>query len=254
MYKILANTIFLGKDVFFLPECHSTNDIAMQCLRQGTLGEGSIVITDFQTQGKGQRGNTWETNPGENLTFSLVLRPKFLEIGAQVFLNMAIANAIRSCISKYIPQIQVKWPNDLVVAHCGKLGGILIENILSGTSWDYAIVGIGINVNQRQFGAPQATSMSLLTEKQFALSDLLQELIHHIESAYLALKNGYMEEITQQYLDHLYLYKELARYTVDQQEVEGKIVGLSNSGDLYLELLDGTLKSFGIKEIKFPNF
>ncbi|MFM7629820.1 MAG: biotin--[acetyl-CoA-carboxylase] ligase [Algoriphagus sp.] len=254
MYKILANTIFLGKDVFFLPECHSTNDIAMQGLRQGNLKEGSIVITDCQTQGKGQRGNTWETNPGENLTFSLVLRPKFLDITDQVFLNMAIANAIRRCISKYIPQIQVKWPNDLVLAHRGKLGGILIENILSGTSWDFAVVGIGLNVNQRKFDAPQATSMSLLTQKEFALPNLLQELIHHVESTYFALKNGFKEEIAQEYLDHLYLYKELARYTVDQQEVEGKIVGLSNSGDLYLELLDGTLKSFGIKEITFPNF
>ena len=167
---------------------------------------------------------------------------------------MAIANAIRRCISKYIPQIQVKWPNDLVLAHRGKLGGILIENILSGTSWDFAVVGIGLNVNQRKFDAPQATSMSLLTQKEFALPNLLQELIHHVESAYFALKNGFKEEITQEYLDHLYLYKELARYTVDQQEVEGKIVGLSNSGDLYLELLDGTLKSFGIKEIRFPNF
>ena len=85
MYKILANTLFLGKDIHFLPDCHSTNDMALQALRQNQAAEGSIFITNHQTRGKGQRGNSWETKPGENLTFSLVLQPRFLDLSEQLF-------------------------------------------------------------------------------------------------------------------------------------------------------------------------
>ncbi len=95
MYKILANTLFLGKDIHFLPDCHSTNDITLQAIRQKEVQEGSIFITNHQTRGKGQRGNTWETKPGENLTFSLVLQPRFLDLSEQFLLNIAISNAIR---------------------------------------------------------------------------------------------------------------------------------------------------------------
>jgi BirA family biotin operon repressor/biotin-[acetyl-CoA-carboxylase] ligase len=115
MYKILANTIFLGKDVLFLPECHSTNDIALQRIRQGNAKEGSIIICEHQTQGKGQRGNTWEAEKGSNLTFSLVLQPDFLDLSEQFYLNMMVSNAIRRLLHDYVPSLKVKWPNDLVV-------------------------------------------------------------------------------------------------------------------------------------------
>jgi BirA family biotin operon repressor/biotin-[acetyl-CoA-carboxylase] ligase len=248
MYKILANTLFLGKDIHFLPDCHSTNDIALQALRQKEAYEGSIFITNHQTRGKGQRGNTWETKPGENLTFSLVLQPHFLDLSEQFLLNMAISNAIRQGMQEYIPQLHVKWPNDLVVPGAGKIGGILIENLVGSKGWEYAVVGIGLNINQREFSSPQATSLS------YPLEELFKLLIIHLEQAYLALKKGKRELLKQEYLRHLYLLNQWAQYRVGEQTLEGKIIGLSEMGNLLLELPSGQQQSFGIKEITFPNF
>jgi BirA family biotin operon repressor/biotin-[acetyl-CoA-carboxylase] ligase len=254
MYKILANTLFLGKDIHFLPDCHSTNDIALQALRQSKAAEGSIFITNHQTRGKGQRGNSWETRPGENLTFSLVLQPRFLDLSEQFVLNMAISNAIRRCIQEYIPGLMVKWPNDLVVPGFGKLGGILIENLVGSSGWDYAVVGIGLNVNQNQFASPKATSLSKVTANTYPLEELFKLLIVHLEQGYLALKKGKHAEIKAEYLRHLYLFEQQALFTVGEESLAGKIIGLSESGNLLLELTNGQQRSFGIKEIAFPNF
>ncbi len=254
MYKILANTLFLGKDIHFLPDCHSTNDIALKALRQKEAYEGSIFITNHQTRGKGQRGNTWETKPGENLTFSLVLQPHFLDLSEQFLLNMAISNAIRQGMQEYIPQLHVKWPNDLVVPGAGKIGGILIENLVGSKGWEYAVVGIGLNINQREFSSPQATSLSLVTGSFYPLEELFKLLITHVEQAYLALKKGKRELLKQEYLRHLYLLNQWAQYRVGEQTLEGKIIGLSEMGNLLLELPSGQQQSFGIKEITFPNF
>ncbi len=254
MYKILANTLFLGKDIHFLPDCHSTNDIALKALRQKEAYEGSIFITNHQTHGKGQRGNTWETKPGENLTFSLVLQPHFLDLSEQFLLNMAISNAIWQGMQEYIPQLHIKWPNDLVVPGAGKIGGILIENLVGSKGWEYAVVGIGLNINQREFSSPQATSLSLVTGSSYPLEELFKLLITHVEQAYLALKKGKRELLKQEYLRHLYLLNQWAQYRVGEQTLEGKIIGLSEMGNLLLELPSGQQQSFGIKEITFPNF
>lgn len=254
MYKILANTLFLGKDIHFLPDCHSTNDMALQALRQKEATEGSIFITNHQTRGKGQRGNSWETKPGENLTFSLILQPKFLDLSEQFLLNMAISNAIRRCFQEYVPELLVKWPNDLVIPGFGKIGGILIENLVGSKGWEYAVVGIGLNINQNQFGSPQATSLSLVTGNTYPLEELFKLLVAHLEQAYIALKKGKNAVLTQEYLKHLYLIEKWAVFKVGEQELEGKIIGLNEIGNLLLELPSGRQQSFGIKEISFPNF
>ncbi|MCM0041500.1 MAG: biotin--[acetyl-CoA-carboxylase] ligase [Algoriphagus sp.] len=254
MYKILANTLFLGKDIHFLPDCHSTNDMALHALRQKKAHEGSIFITDHQTRGKGQRGNSWETKPGENLTFSLVLQPKFLDLSEQFLLNIAISNAIRSCLQEYLPELKVKWPNDLVVPGVGKMGGILIENLVGSAGWEYAVVGIGLNINQREFSSTQATSLGLLTGSSFPLGELFKLLITQVEQAYLALKKGKIELLKKEYLHHLYLIDQWAHYRVGDEFQEGKISGISESGNLLLDYPSGKQQSFGIKEISFPNF
>ena len=254
MYKILANTLFLGKDIHFLPDCHSTNDTALGELRLGKVGEGSIFITEHQTKGKGQRGNTWEAKAGENLTFSLILRPNFLDLSEQFWLNMAISNAIRKCLQEYLPDLKVKWPNDLVVPNQGKIGGVLLENLVGSTGWEYAVVGIGLNINQREFQTSQATSLSLATGSHFSLEELFKLLIGAIEQAYIALKKGKYANIKAEYLRHLYLFEQEAVFTEGEEALAAKIIGITESGNLLLELPNGQQRSFGIKEIKFPIF
>lgn len=254
MYKILANTIFLGKDVLFLPECHSTNDKALELIRIGQAGEGSIVICAHQTRGKGQRGNSWESEPGQNLTFSLVLKPGFLDVTEQFFLNMMISNSIRKLLQDYLPDLQVKWPNDLVIPEKGKIGGILIENILSSNSWEFAVVGIGLNINQRRFGAEKATSLALITGGHFDLQELFKLLISHIEQGFISLKKGKLEVILRDYLQHLFLKDQWAVFKENTNEFEGKISGVSRDGKLQMKLRDGSVRVFSLKEISFPNF
>ena len=253
MYKILANTIFLGKDVHFLPECHSTNDKALELIRSGIAGQGSIVVCADQTRGKGQRGNTWESERGQNLTFSLVLKPDFLDISEQFYLNMVISNAIRKMLQDYLPDVLVKWPNDLVLPGKGKIGGILIENLLSSGNWEFAVVGIGLNINQRKFNEPKATSLAIVTGSRFDLQELLRLLIAHIEQGYISLRKGKTNDISKDYLHHLYLKDQWAWFKEDRGEFEGKISGISREGKLQMNLKDGTVRWFGLKEISFPD-
>ena len=253
MYKILANTIFLGKDVHFLPECHSTNDKALDLIRAGQVSEGSIVICADQTRGKGQRGNTWETGAGENLTFSLILRPIFLDISEQFYLNMMISNSIRRLLQDYIPDTKVKWPNDLVVPGHGKIGGVLIENIVSSGGWEFAVVGIGLNINQNSFSLKKATSLSLITGGKFDLEELFRLLIVHIEQGYIQLKKGKIEIVRKEYFSHLFLRDQWAHYADKESEFEGKIIGVSQLGKLQMSLRDGSERFFDLKEITFPN-
>ncbi|SFA98195.1 biotin--[acetyl-CoA-carboxylase] ligase [Algoriphagus aquimarinus] len=251
MYKILANTIFLGKDVHFLPECHSTNDIALNLVRQRQADEGSVIICDHQTKGKGQRGNLWQSHAGKNLIFSLVLRPDFMDLSEQFYLNMAVSNSIRRLLQDYVPHLEVKWPNDLIVPGFGKVGGILIENTFSGKEWEYAVVGIGLNINQREFESANAASISTITGSQFELEEIFRLLITQLEQGYIQLKKGKWNEIKAEYLMHLYRMDSWANYSAEGKQFSGKIVGINADGKLQVELKDGEIAIFGLKEISF---
>jgi BirA family biotin operon repressor/biotin-[acetyl-CoA-carboxylase] ligase len=141
-----------------------------------------------------------------------------------------------------------------VVPGAGKIGGILIENLIGSKGWEFAVVGIGLNINQREFSSPQATSLSLVTGSSYPLEELFKLLITQVEHAYISLKKGKRELLRQEYLRHLYLLDQWALYRVGEQTLEGRIVGLSDSSNLLLELPTGKQQSFGIKEISFPNF
>jgi BirA family biotin operon repressor/biotin-[acetyl-CoA-carboxylase] ligase len=253
MYKILANTIFLGKDVLFLPECHSTNDKALELIRIGKANEGTIIICDHQTNGKGQRGNSWKTQAGQNLTFSLVLKPNFLDVSEQFYLNMMISNSLRKLLQDYLPDVKVKWPNDLVVPDRGKIGGVLIQNILNSGVWEFAVVGIGLNINQSSFETIKATSLSVLTGGKFDLEEIFKLLVAHIEQGYIQLKKRKVDQVCNEYLNHLFLINQWATFIRKNDEFDGKIIGVSNSGKLKMMLKNGSERFFDLKEIAFPN-
>lgn len=251
MYKILANTIFLGKDVHFLPDCHSTNDIALQMVRQRNVSEGTIIICDHQIKGKGQRGNVWQSQAGLNLTFSLILRPNFLDITEQFSLNMCVSNGIKGLLDDYLSDVKVKWPNDIIVPGYGKIGGVLVENTFSGSNWEYSIVGIGLNINQKTFLNPRATSLALITENNFDLKELFRLLISRIEQSYILLKRGKLGEIKNQYLNHLYLRNQKSKFQSNGEFFYGEIKGVTSLGKLQIETEKGEIKLFDLKEIVF---
>jgi BirA family biotin operon repressor/biotin-[acetyl-CoA-carboxylase] ligase len=165
LYKIPANTLFIGQSLVFMPECHSTNDEALQLFKAGKGVEGSIVITSNQTAGRGQRTNTWESEPGKNLTFSILLTPHFLLAKDQFYLTVCISTALADYLKETFGEtVKIKWPNDLIVQD-KKVCGMLIENQLSGQQIQSCVVGIGLNVNQKKFDSEKASSMKLLSKE-----------------------------------------------------------------------------------------
>lgn len=250
MYKILANTLFLGKKVIYMPSCHSTNDIALEMTRKSDITEGTVIITDQQKNGRGQRGNDWISEPGKNITMSIVLRPNFMEASMQFFLNMAISLAVDSTIKYYIPysKCYIKWPNDMLIDR-KKIAGILIENGLSGRNLDFSVVGIGLNVNQSAFIGLSATSFKNQLGQEVSLPEIYERLIHYIESYYLKLKAYRFKEIKDEYLKSLFGYRLSLRYRAEF-EFEGVIEDVTDSGLLCIYVNGGT-KFFDFKEIEF---
>lgn len=250
MHKILANTLFLGKDILHLPECHSTNDVASRKFKNKELAEGSVVLTDYQTQGRGQRGNVWESEPLQNLTFSLVLTPRFLDARDQFALNMAVALGVRAALAAYGSGILVKWPNDIVYEKGGKIGGILIENTISQRGMEVSIVGVGLNINQTVFSYPTATSMACLYGRPFDKEEILEAVIFNIEHFYLLLKNKGAKSLKDLYQSHLFRLAELSPYD-DGERFLGKITGINDQGKLIIQKEAGNVKEYAFKEVRF---
>jgi BirA family transcriptional regulator, biotin operon repressor / biotin---[acetyl-CoA-carboxylase] ligase len=254
LYKIPARTLFFGKNLLILPECPSTNTRAAELDQEGQAPDGTVVITHHQTSGRGQRGNTWESGMGLNLTFSIVVRPVFLTAASQFHLNKAVALAVHDVVSKYTSErVRVKWPNDIMIGAkkvCGKVCGILIENQLTGSQLSRAIIGIGLNVNQREFTSPLASSVSAHSGKAIELPTIFEELLQSVEWRYLQIKGNHLSEIDSHYLRSLYRANEMHRFTVDNQERRGTIRGVDENGRLLVEF-DNGIRSFDLKEIKY---
>jgi len=250
MHKILANTIFLGKDIISLPECHSTNDVAAQRYKQGLAREGSIVITDNQTKGRGQRGNVWISQPGMNLTFTLVLSPAFLDASEQFELNIMVTLAIREVLSHYSKGIKVKWPNDIIHESEGKIGGLLIENAVSHQGIENSLIGIGLNINQTEFPIPGPTSVATLAGGQVDKEEIFKLIIKSIENYYLKLKRGLKDTMRKEYIQNLYRFEEWSHYE-DNSPFKGKIVGISEVGKLFIEKENQVVNQYSYKEVKF---
>ena len=250
MYKIPANTLFVGKNLVFVPDCPSTNTLALEMSQQSTAKEGTIVITDHQTAGRGQRGNHWEAEPRQNLTFSLILKPNFLAVNKQFYLNVVLCLALKDYLKEKTSRtVHIKWPNDILV-HEKKISGVLIENQLQGHGIANSVAGVGLNVNQKNFGTSTATSLSLLTGSTHDLSEELSELLSLIEGRYLQLRAGDYDLLMEEYLACLYRRHERRTYSSTDSTFEGEIVDVDEWGRLRIRTNDG-LKVFNVKEIRY---
>lgn len=250
MHKILANTIFLGKNIIHLPECHSTNDVAMQRFRSGEAPEGTIIITDKQTGGRGQRGNQWLSQPKLNLTFSLILTPVFLDASEQFGLNMAVSLGIREALSDYVPGIIVKWPNDILHEESGKIGGILIENSVTHKGIELAVVGVGLNINQTEFPFPKVASLAQLAGAPINKEEVFKTIISRIEKYYIILRKRGQSTLKEMYRPHLYRFGRWSTYN-DGEEFTGRIMDISDQGKLIVEKTDDSIRHYSFQEVRF---
>lgn len=252
MYNTIQGTSIVAKKVHYLPSCHSTNDIAAELVRSNEYREGLVVITDKQTQGRGQRGNVWLSHAHNNLTFSLILKPTFIKIQDQFLISKAIASGISAYLDSYFEDVKIKWPNDIYVGD-QKIAGVLIENAIQGTDIASSIVGIGLNVNQIDFDSDRITSMKLIRGRDAILEDEFQKLGMHLDVAYLKLKSALgIQEINHAYLAHLYGYQHHRLFLVNGVKKEGQIVGITAYGMLQVKFTgQDMIEEFNNKEIEW---
>lgn len=251
MHKIFAKPLFLGKKVLFLSQCHSTNEELLSLARKSNEPEGLVVYTDHQKKGRGQRGNAWLDEPGKNILMSVLLRPGFLIPSKQYLLNLIAGLAALDVLREVINSqtISLKWPNDIYIDE-KKVGGILIESAFKGTILEYAVLGIGININQGGFNLLNATSVFLETGIHLDRLDVMDDFLHYLEKWFLKLKNGKEELILEAYHNNLLWKDELHSFIVDGREQKGMISGIDQNGKLKLEI-DFEVRLFNIKEIEF---
>ena len=243
----------------------STNDDA----RDEKYREGDVVWADFQTAGRGQRGHEWHSRKGENLTFSLVLEPTFMPIAEQFSVSEVVALSLIDMLADYGIGAKIKWTNDIYVGD-RKLVGILIEHSLAPTTLRRTIVGVGINVNQREFdpSIPNPVSMAQLLDRQLDAEEVLQCFLKHLQKNYEILrkiKNSQLSTLNsqlnsddalhQRYNSLLYRLNEYHTYALPSGErFRAKIVGTAPNGALCLEDEQGKIKDYLFKEVEFVIF
>jgi BirA family biotin operon repressor/biotin-[acetyl-CoA-carboxylase] ligase len=247
-------TLFIGNHLVRLDEVDSTNTFALNLLRQSEIAEGTVVIARSQTAGRGQRGNTWISQEGKNLTCSIILKPVFLSVTSQFDLTRAIALGIADFLSDLLQSssVCIKWPNDIYI-DTKKICGILIENILNGNQISASVIGIGLNVNQSEFseGLSNATSIFKLTELELKVDDLYKILFSYVEARYLQLRAGAMDKLREEYDARLFRRGEMGNFSDFKEVFEAKVEGVSAEGMLVLKGKGGEERRFGFKEVGF---
>jgi len=252
---ILSSTFFPKKTIKQFKLLPSTNDFASKWCQSSELPpEGSVIIADNQTKGKGQTGNTWQSQDELNLTFSMVYYPTFLKLDQLFALNMITSLAVRDSL-KHLPllNLHVKWPNDILINH-QKVAGILIRNSLAGKNLASSIIGIGLNVNQTIFPKeiPNATSLHLATGQTIDKAEILNRIIQNFEESYIALQAGQYSKIKEKYLEQLYLKgQKNIFFRKDGSSFQGRIVDIQDTGHLLVDI-QGKIEAFDFQTIRFP--
>lgn len=235
--------------IYRFPILPSTNDEAVK----PCYGEGDIIVAERQTAGRGQRGHRWESAEQQNLTFTLVLEPTFLEPARQFLLSEAVALGVRDMLSEYGITARIKWTNDIYVGD-RKIAGILIEHKLQGAAIARTIAGIGLNVNQMAFSAdlPNPISMRQARHFEFDREEVLAGLASHLMARYEQLRGGDVESLQEDYHENLFRLGALNWFALpDGRRFRGTIRGVEPSGALRVEDEKRVERSYLFKEIEF---
>lgn len=212
----------------------------------------TVVTAEHQTAGRGQGSNTWESEPGKNLTFSIKMYPERLPASRQFVMLEAMALAIRDALSTYTGEITVKWPNDVYWRDC-KISGTLSECTVSGKFISDCISGTGININQQRFlsDAPSPISLHNIIGHDVNREEVLDAFIDHAEKYLEMVNRGQYEEIDRQYADALYRREGVFTYQDAEGLFEAELERIEPDGHLVLRRTDGSISKYAFKEVKF---
>lgn len=234
-----------------LDQVDSTNNYAMGKVHAGLAKHGMAWFAWFQTSGKGQRGRSWLSEPGENIMLSVALEPPALFNFHPFLFNALIANTCRQWLNRYFSgEIKIKWPNDLYI-NDRKAGGILIENNYQGKSWKWGVAGIGININQVTFPpeAGRPISLKQLTGSSFDTIELARELHLSLLEAFSLVKPSDLTVILKDYNAHLYKKGELVRLRKQNIVFETIVKEADANGRLHTE--DNMTRQFDFGEVEW---
>jgi len=227
----------------------STNLHASDLLSGKMITEPTVIVADFQTGGKGQGGNVWESEASQNLLFSLVIFPKKIKTKEQFYISKIVAIAVKEAISAHLQKVKIKWPNDILVDK-QKISGILIENTLKGDMIGSCIIGVGINVNQTKFSIP-AVSLKSIRGKEFDCNAILESFINTFHYWLEILQNRDFTQIDLEYYKGLYGFQENLWFSWGGIEFEAIVEGVEPDGYLVLKAKDGKIFKFGFREVEF---
>jgi BirA family biotin operon repressor/biotin-[acetyl-CoA-carboxylase] ligase len=235
-----------------LQETVSTNSYLNELCRDTQPADLTNVWSDFQTAGRGQRGNSWESEQGANLLFSFVVFPDFLEVRRQFLLSQVTALGLQEVLSRYTDSITIKWPNDIYWKD-KKICGTLIENDLTGMHISRSISGTGVNLNQQTFmsDAPNPVSLFQITGKHYDREEILHQMMERIAYYYDLLRKGEYETIASRYFEVLYRRDGFYMYQDATGTFKARIHAIDPIGKLILQDEQGKLREYMFKEVSY---
>lgn len=236
----------------YIPQTISTNVSLAEICSKGITENLTSVYSSFQTDGRGQRGNKWESEDGKNLLFSFVIFPKELPARKHFILLQITALALFDTLSEYTEGISIKWPNDIYWKD-KKICGTLIENDLRGMNIERSISGTGVNLNQKIFrsDAPNPVSLSLITGQEYDIETVLHKIMTYASGYYRMYENGENETIRKKYFDAIYRKDGFHTYKDGNGTFEAVIKNIEEDGRLVLKDRDGNVKKYLFKEVAY---
>lgn len=238
-------------NIIKLSAINSTNDYLKGLTATQFVENFTIVVTENQTGGRGQMGAKWDVEPGKNLTFSVLIKDLLLGINEIFNLNAAVAVSVIEGLESFnISNLSIKWPNDILAGN-KKIGGILIENSIKNNGEIFSVVGIGLNVNQKDFdGLPKASSLSIITGVEHDKDAVMAGIVGNLKRNVAAVLNKDTSLIWNKYHNKLYKIGMPMPFEKENQKFMGIIRGVSKCGTLEVQLADDSIASFSIKEVQ----
>jgi BirA family biotin operon repressor/biotin-[acetyl-CoA-carboxylase] ligase len=240
----------IGNTIHHFDTLDSTNNYAANVFKSGVIKCGTVILADNQTNGRGQRDNSWNAEPHANLTFSFVISSEKLNSNAILKPILMSSIGLVNFLQRHNTKAQIKWPNDIMVNN-KKIAGILIENFYTGKQLNFCVVGIGLNINQTNFDGLSATSLVIEKGNTCPLQDMLESVIHQLNLAFNSYHHAAYAEVLAAYNALLWKKDQIINfvYVAASTRHEGIIKAVDSEGRLHIEM-DGEVKMFRNGEVK----
>ncbi|MFL2600452.1 MAG: biotin--[acetyl-CoA-carboxylase] ligase [Flavobacteriaceae bacterium] len=229
----------------------STNEYLKQLYLKKNIYDNFLIITNNQTEGKGQGSSSWESEPKKNLTLSIYKDLKKNKLKNPFIINLIISISIIETLKKYnLPNLKIKWPNDILSAS-KKISGILIENFFQREFLISSIIGIGLNVNQISFKkAKNAISIASIKKKKIDLTEVLNILTKKISLKFHEIDNLKINDLINEYESLLFKRDKFSKFNINNKIIDGRIIGVNQSGKLKVKIGNEIIREYNSSEIK----